>query len=406
MRTLHGADGVRALACLMVIAHHALQRLSPEILGPGLIEMRAFVMNWNVGVSGFFVLSGYLLSMPFWQAFQDRKTMPGLGEFALRRLARIAPAYYAALIICFLIQGPAADALLRLVTGLGFVAGFHWRTWFPSEINGPFWSISLEVFCYALLPLGMWAMFRLCAAGNLARGLIHWLIVLAATLLAHQLILVFCQTSGLGKGWEFGLQGGAKYWLPNYNPVGFFAHYILGVVAAGSLLWLRQQGRFDTWQRAYRFDIGAAVAIIALFGWLWLTRNAREFSWSLQGQPYFYPVVPLLFALTLGLLAASQALGRWTDNRVTRFIATLSFGLYLWHYAVMEIMQRLFAKDFHYAGVTELQRFLGLNLIMLGISLALAMLSWHFVEQPVLNAVRRRYAKPLAAKPLPAWEQQ
>ncbi|MEN9493423.1 MAG: hypothetical protein RJA63_3872, partial [Pseudomonadota bacterium] len=51
MRTLRGADGVRALACLMVIAHHALQRLSPEILGPGLIEMRAFVMNCNVGVS-------------------------------------------------------------------------------------------------------------------------------------------------------------------------------------------------------------------------------------------------------------------------------------------------------------------------------------------------------------------
>lgn len=405
MKTLHGADGLRALACLMVIAHHALQRLSPEALDPGLIETRAFIMNWNVGVSGFFVLSGYLLSMPFWQAFQDGKPMPGLGEYAVRRLARIAPGYYAALLICFLIQGPAADATLRLITGLGFVAGFHWRTWFPSEINGPFWSISLEVFCYALLPFGMWAMFRLSTARTLARGLVHWLLVLAATLLAHQLILSFCQTSGLGKGWEYGLQGGAKYWLPAYNPVGFFAHYIFGVLAAGSLLWLRQQAGFDVWRRTYRFDLGAAAALCALFGWLWLTRNAREFSWSLQGQPYFYPIVPLLFALALGLLAASQQLGQWADNRLARVIATLSFGLYLWHYAVMEVMQRLFARDFHYAGVTELQRFLGLNLIMFGISLALAMLSWHFIEQPVLKAVRRRYAKPAPAQALPAWEQ-
>lgn len=406
MKTLQGADGMRAMACLMVIAHHAFQRLSPAYLSPMLVEWRAFFMNWNVGVSGFFVLSGYLLSMPFWEAFRDREAMPGLKEYALRRLARIAPGYYVALVICFLIQGPVADALLRLVAGLGFVAGFHWSTWFPSEINGPFWSISLEVFCYALLPLGMWAMFRLSAPGQLARGLRHWLVVLAMTLLVHQLILWLCHTTDEGKGWEYGLQGGAKTWLPNYNPVGFFAHYAFGVLAAGSLLWLRQHARFDAWQAAHRFDVGAAAALLALFGWLWLTRNADEFSWSLQAQPYFYPVVPLLFSVALGLLAASQTLGEWADNLVTRFIATLSFGLYLWHYTVMEVLLRYFAKDFHYAGVNDLQRFFGLNLIMLGITLALAMLSWHYIEQPILNAVRRRFAKPEPVIPLPAWEQQ
>ena len=404
MKTLQGADGIRALACLMVIGHHVLQRLSPEALTPALVEFRAFILNWNVGVSGFFVLSGYLLSMPFWESFQNRTAMPGLREYAARRLARIAPGYYAALIICFLIPVPAADAVLRLVAGFGFVAGFHWSTWFPSEINAPFWSISLEVFCYALMPLGMWAMFRRCAAGNLTKGLQHWLVVLAATLLAQQLILAFCQTTDDGKGWEFGVQGGAKHWLPNYSPVGFFAHYVLGVMAAGSLLRLRQYAGFDAWRRAYRFDIGAAASIVTLFAWLWLTRNAAEFSWSFQAQPYFYPVVPMLFALTLALLAASKTLGRWADNRLTRQIATLSFGLYLWHYAVIEIMQRFFAEDFKYAGITTLERFFELNLIMIGITAVLALLSWHLIERPALHAVRRRFGKPKTAAPAPVAE--
>lgn len=406
MKTLRGADGIRALACLMVIVHHALQRLSPDYLSPAMFELRNFLMNWNVGVSGFFVLSGYLLSMPFWEAYRDRAALPGLGEYALRRLARIAPGYYVALVICFLVQGPVGDAVLRLIAGLGFVAGFHWRTWFPSEINGPFWSISLEVFCYALLPLGMWAMFRFARAGTLARGLGHWLIVLVLTLIAHQLVLWLGQTSADGKGWQFGLQGGAKYWMPNYNPVGFFAQYIFGVLAAGSLLWLQQQARFARWQAGRRFDLAAVIALTGLFGWLWLTRNADEFSWSLQAQPYYYPVVPLLFACVLTLLAASETLGEWADNLVCRFIATLSFGLYLWHYTVMELLQRYFAKDFHYAGINELHRFFGLNLVMIGITLALAMLSWHYVERPILERVRRRFAKPAPVQPLPAWEQQ
>ena len=224
------------------------------------------------------------------------------------------------------------------------------------------------------------------------------------TLLAQQLILAFCQTTDDGKGREFGLLGGAKHWLPNYSPVGFLAHYVFGVMAAGTLLRLRQHARFDAWRRAYRFDIGAAASIVTLFAWLWLTRNAAEFSWSLQGQPYFYPVVPMLFALTLASLAASQTSGRWADNRLTRQIATLSFGLYLWHYAVIEIMQRFFAEDFKYAGITTLERFFELNLIMIVITCVLALLSWHLIEKPALKAVRRRLGRPAAAASSPVAE--
>lgn len=405
-KTLRGADGIRALACLMVIAHHAMERLSPDALSPGWQAIRTFVLQWNVGVSGFFVLSGFLLSMPYWEAFGKDEPLPGLKEFSLRRLARIAPAYYAALIICYLIQGPAPDALLRLLTGLSFTAGFHWRTWFPSEINGPLWSISLEVFCYALLPLGMWTMFRIAAAKQLLNGLKVWLGILLLILVLNQLVIGLFQTGDTGRGWEYGLQGGAKYWLPHYNPIAFFAHYILGVLAAGCLIWLRHQSAFEAWQQSWRFDLGAAAALAFLFCGLWLARDTGEFSWSLQGQPYFYPFIPLCFASSLCLLAASRESGDWADNIVTRSIATLSFGLYLWHFTVMELMQRTFAADFHYIGVFDLERFAGLNLIMLGVSLALAMLSRHFIEQPILGLVRRRFPHPEPAVKLPAWEQQ
>ena len=67
-------------------------------------------------------------------------------------------------------------------------------------------------------------------------------------------------------------------------------------------------------------------------------------------------------------------------------------------------MQRFFAEDFKYAGITTLERFFELNLIMIGITAVLALLSWHLIERPALHAVRRRFGKPKTVAPAPVAE--
>ena len=121
---LTGADGIRAIACLMVMAHHAFQRLAPWPQGPNAQELQKFILTGASGVAIFFVLSGYLLSEPFWRAWADDAERPSLRTFAIRRWARIAPAFWLNLVLVFGLSlwlvPDVPDRLLRFVAGFNF----------------------------------------------------------------------------------------------------------------------------------------------------------------------------------------------------------------------------------------------------------------------------------------------
>src|ERR1700759_1920047 len=148
---LAGADFVRALACTMVVTHHATQRLTPDQM-PG--DLDHWLQMGAFGVGAFFVLSGYLRARPFWLVLDARETMPSLRTYALRRAARILPGYWLALTVTFVLTVTifgfpfSGQLLLRYFAGLLLVADWHWVTFFPVEIDGPLWSISFEVTSY------------------------------------------------------------------------------------------------------------------------------------------------------------------------------------------------------------------------------------------------------------------
>ena len=91
---------MRACACLLVLAYHVCSHPVSHV--PDFI--RGFFQSCGpLGVAIFFVLSGMLLSIPFWSAYFDGGRFPGLPGYAARP-GRILPAYYACLIILFAIQ--------------------------------------------------------------------------------------------------------------------------------------------------------------------------------------------------------------------------------------------------------------------------------------------------------------
>ena len=187
-----GASGLRAIACLLVLAHHLAEKLAPQVGRPLVHGLHATVLNGSVGVSLFFALSGMLLSMPFWRAFAEGEAMPALREYAARRAIRIIPGYYAALgasTIAALALGVTTPHMLeRLMGGASFLGGFSHITLFPTELNGPLWSIPFEVVCYVLMPACMFAMFAMMRArpkGALSLAMMFWLGCLAVTLVIH-----------------------------------------------------------------------------------------------------------------------------------------------------------------------------------------------------------------------------
>ncbi len=399
---------MRAAAALGVIFSHLYQRLQVPAGLPRIADLQAVLVHGAYGVSIFFVLSGMLLSFPFWSAYFSGSAMPGLGRYARRRAARIIPAYYASLAVGFavtpLIAPDDVHTVWRLVAGLTFTSGFHYVTLFPSEVNPPLWSISFEVFSYVVLPIAISGLFWLRSrrkrtaaqgaptVGTPLRGLGYWAVVLGLAVALNGLLLA---TVSLGSSvGEHGHIGLAKTWMPGYNPLGFFGHFAIGVLAAWVIASWRARcaSAGDTnlvpkpltrwWWDAVAVTGAVAAALL-----IWFHRNpARPNSpdWF-QGQPYQYPFFALAIAVTLVGLAHSRVVGRIADNRFSRYTATISFGLYVWHFLVVHLFSYITAGRLN-AGALSPGEHLAVAGALLVVSYAVATISWRLLEQPALRS--------------------
>ncbi|HWT58495.1 MAG TPA: acyltransferase [Rhizobium sp.] len=386
---LAGADFLRATACLLVLAHHLALRLDMRRVPDELGTAAQILRFGNFGVAIFFVLSGFLLAHPFWRALDGGGNMPSLRHYTIRRAARIAPGFWVAATVSFalsltLLALPLTPELtLRYVSGLLFMSQWHWRTFFPVEADGPLWSIPFEVTSYVLLPVCFLLLFRLPRLRQhplLAR--VAWLCVIAGVLLAHLLILTVFPLDDIGRGWQYGLQGGAKEWMPRYNPIGFFAVFALGALAAGIEIMLRRRPSF--W-----FD-AAALLSLAVAGYrLVISPGGTPESYGWLEIPYGFPVFPLAIATALASLCHSQRLGRLLDNAPVRYIAKVSFGIYVWQEIILISIQRLDPGSFGVSSDNVVTGWLQSCGLAAALVLLVASLSYHLLEKPAIGLGNR-----------------
>ena len=160
--TITSLDGVRAIACLMVIGYHIslitrdTHLWSPTAPGVLYQILSSIVLAGASGVTLFFVLSGFLLFMPFCKAFLCETKWPSTISFYLRRAFRILPGYYVVLLSILLISHPEYLHVNRWQDLVLFFTLFMDAT--PGtfqQISGPFWTLAVEWQFYLLLPLLM-----------------------------------------------------------------------------------------------------------------------------------------------------------------------------------------------------------------------------------------------------------
>jgi peptidoglycan/LPS O-acetylase OafA/YrhL len=383
---LLGADFLRATACLGVLLHHLAFRMDMNAVPEALEPVLRFLVYGSFGVTVFFVLSGFLLAQPFWLALDAGKPMPSLRTYTLRRLARIVPGFWLALVVSLLLDlwlgGKVLDGerIIRFVAGLFLVSDWHWVTLFPVDNNGPLWSIGFEVTAYLLMPLGMAAVFALKAREWPAR--LAWLGVIGLALIVHVLVVQYAPIDEVERGWDHGLVGGAKAWMPRFNPIGFFAIFAVGSLAAGVQVLVQNR-------RGIGMDVigGLAVLATALIMALNIGGLTEGFGWL--GIPYAFPIMPLAVGIALVTLPSSIHLGRLLDNGLARFIARISFGIYVWHFVIMWLIEKLRPGSFRTSGEDGWETWLVTSSIVLGITIVVATLSFYLLEQPVVRWARK-----------------
>jgi peptidoglycan/LPS O-acetylase OafA/YrhL len=345
---LTGADGVRALACLWVMCHHAVLSLNLHAPAPVLVLRE----QGQLGVGVFFVLSGLLLSLPYWRARFDSRPAPDLGAYVHARMLRIVPAFAVCLTFLFAVGGVFDQlAWKRFAAGMLFAGPFHWSTFFPIDTNGALWTIGVEVWFYLLLPVWMAGLWRI---GSPVGWAAYW-VGSIVVLMAWQVWLTRFDAIGLEAAERSGrelLILGAEWW-PTRNPAGLFAHFLFGVLAgaviAGRHHFFRDANPPEARTGWNRWDVLALsttmliVVEVCADSCAWPDPVSRVVSRrNLFCMQLHWPCMPLLVSGLLVSLCFSNRVGHWFDNRFLSRTALLSYGLYLWHMPIQSLTLKMF----------------------------------------------------------------
>jgi peptidoglycan/LPS O-acetylase OafA/YrhL len=379
-QSLAGFDGLRALAALAVLSYHVWNQgrfAGAGWFAPVLWELKG-------GVTVFFVISGALLYLPYARAIRVRGELPHWRAYLHRRAVRILPAYWVALTI----------------VGVGpFHAGVFgpgaWRYYSLSQIYASWtasggglqvaWTLCVEVTFYALLPIFAWLVSRLVLA--VGRRHAPWArLGPIAALGVGSLVLRYSLAGSLTATFED-------------------QHQTVLLALPGALDWFA----IGMWLAVLRAELeagGAARSRVAALGrrpgWcvcfaLLVFLVAAPLQPADMPLPWYAVSTQLALGVGAGLLVLAVIVPRprrrdpWPirllNHPAAVWIGTISYGVYLWHYPLLELI----GGDWLLRSASSGAGAVMLTWLAVGAaSLACGAASWYLVERPLQRAFKRR----------------
>jgi len=369
---LPNLTGVRGLAAIWVLALHGWQFSN----GPSLVlPLPGFVLDFTplfkcgyFGVDLFFVLSGFLLSMPFHRAALEHRPWPSLKQFWIHRCRRVLPAYWLQLLILtavFAYLGQV-DRITPRILGAHVALVQNIVPWLVPLLNPVYWSMPVEWDFYVVLPL---------LALLVARC--RWPLALLLALAFVFAFRVLCYWSLTDSTIASVVGLGDVQQLPARLDQFFF-----GICAA----WITVSKPPST--RAARAWLLGGIGLIVAMAYIAAARD--DFILRLD-VPYLFvhhSITALAFGMIVLGAAGPSRIGTWLfANRPMTFLGIVSYSLYLWHYPILQVAQ--FAGATNGAHAPAWIMVLG---IVVPVIVLAAWLSYRYVELPFLRAAPRGLA--------------
>lgn len=350
--TIRVLDGVRALACLIVIWFH-IYRIPRDLQVWPTQPFANLVLNTllffgKYGVTLFFVLSGFLLFLPFAKALLFEQTWPSIRQFYLKRIFRIVPAYYLSLVlIVLLFQQQYLQPQHWKELGLFFIFFMDSSRATFKQLNAPFWTLAIEWQYYMLLPLLV-----------LGMRLLVWRVRQNYRLLATMVCLLAVISWGLFTryfGQYFFWQHPSETFLvprPVLDIVLVFTYGVngkyledfgVGMLLALCFVYARHPSislkiritlqKFSPWL----WGAGLLCMFIMI---LWTYNDSYPNTWPLFNHPFlfqsYYLVSEFCISLSFGLCILALLFGSVWLKRPFEWvplcwIGKISYSLYMWH---------------------------------------------------------------------------
>jgi peptidoglycan/LPS O-acetylase OafA/YrhL len=350
-------DGLRFIALMPVLFLHSATHFliwrgrtgfdGDWTHGHGII-LRAIGVG-SIGVQLFFVISGFIVALPFARHHLADGPRPLLGRYFMRRFTRIEPPYVIALIAIYLLWQNYRGYLPDLLAGLVYLHKVIFGTWNP--INAATWTLEIEVMFYALAP---W----LTQVYRIPRSAARWTLQLLAIAAYSYLV----SQSIIGHG-PPRLRGTLIEQLPY-----FFAGILVADLYACGLLHRARQIAWD------------AVALATIAAILYCCTTAPQLFWT----------VPLLLMAAFAAALEGRLLNALLRLRPITLIGGMCYTAYLWHTAMLVVLRAAVARWVPHA-LPDGEAALIFCLLMVPVILLLTAPIYYFIEKPFMNGPGSRW---------------
>jgi len=351
-------DGIRFLAIILVILFHAhgyFVAKTPHqfVDGPAQYPLlETLLSNGDRGVELFFVLSGFILCLPFAKQYIGGEKKVQLKKYYLRRVTRLEPPYFIAM---------TGLLLLHLATKTHSIAEIV-PSWLASLIyshvfifgRGPLltvvaWSLEIEIQFYLLAPL----LFKVLMLPIRARRS-----VLAGSIAGMVLLQWFCPTP--------------DHIVSLYN---FLQYFLTGILLSDFYV---SQTAVNQFRNKFWVVAGALLLFAIVYLPIKMHKDAAEQSFILASRLAF----PFFIGLFYYIVMKNDAVKKIFSYKFVPIIGGMCYSIYLLHYTIISGFGRI-TVGWKFTDSYLLNLAMQMVIIMIPV-LLISALFYYLVERPFM----------------------
>ena len=365
-RYITGLDGIRAIAVIMVLAYH--------------LKLALFKSGF-LGVTVFFVLSGYLITGILISEVEEEGTID-LKNFWLRRIRHLVPAVMSMAVVIIFVSAVVNRIIFTkgCKDFLASVLGFNnwWQifnkvSYFEAAgVPSPFthcWSLAIETQFYLIYPLILLGIYKLVKSrgeGRAKRGLLFAGVTLLLALISVILMIVLFDPQQDASRVYYGTDTRAFSLL------------------FGALLAILWEYRMVPRRLSASVNMVLGSVSFAVLLVMTIAINGSSNFWYRGGQ-FFGTILTVLMVYAVS--GRKTWLSRFLSNPVLKWIGDRSYSIYLWHYPIILLISKGIKASWW------------ITLIEIVLSVVLAELSYRFIETPIRYGIIGEYLNILRSRP-------
>ena len=343
-KKLKGLDSLRAIAALIVVVNHieVIKRVNK------IDDFLNILPDAHIAVILFFVISGFLITFLLLKEWDLNKRI-SFKKFYFRRILRIWPLYYFVILLSYILinNSQSIKSYLLCLSIFPNVAHIFGHGWFPSP---QIWSIGVEEQFYLLWPLFVTLVL------HKKKKIISFLLLglfLLLTFLPHG--IAYLNSRYFDSAFLENLE--RLFNFSNYNSIAIGC--FIGVAYWKNYNWVR-------FLNSNLVIIPLSITILCM----WIL----NFKYSYFTNEIF----SILFSLMILGLVGNKTIN--IDNKIFKFLGKISYGIYMYHWIVIDIVSRFLVK-----GDNLLMYNFKLYLMVVGITIFISFISYTFFEKKFIQ---------------------